>query len=755
MSALRLALLCFVGTLAGCDCAGLGLDQKRFACREDADCLEGSVCINRGSGLECVRRDAAMGGGSAAGGGSTAGGGAGGAGGGVAGGAAGGEAGGAAGGDAGGVAGGDAGGVAGGDAGGAAGGDAGGSTAGGVATGGGSTAGGAATAGGVGGSTAGGAATGGGVGGSSAGGAAGGSGVGPPTQLVFTTPSRSQAVLTCSFSITVETRDALGRPSPVSLPTTILLSAGGAMGVTLHGSNMCTSTPTTTAIIAPGSSSTTFYARGTTATNAMLTASANGLTSAVQALTFVDGPDSLVFTTTPPSPLRAGACFALSYQTRKGGVAMPVTSNVTVNFASNPTGSVRLYSDAACSAPTAGQVLISGSSTDTVFVRVLTGSAPVTLLAQAALLTPATLVATALPMVRRGTCSFDPQAWTLIDGGVDAGLIDGGPVTDLFASCPLSPNPISREATMMLFQATSAGAYQDGLVRCRLPVGGGLTCARRAGVASANVQWQVVEIPSGMRVVHVTNSACPAALTLPNVVDPARTFLLRSVSNTSLSYDDEDSPVVSLTGPTTVTLSTPGCEGIELQAVEWEGVTVARGSLDGGMDAGSALGSLLGLTPASLQRAVLAQSGTAVDGTMRTCSMMARSFTPGPSEVRFSRGLGDGGCATEVADFIASERLDFGSLATVQERTLTFLPGQTTQSPTITSVDTTRTFVFASNQSAMGQGMGETDSPVTSIPAEAAFTLELPATPTATTMTVRRARSSSTAVVTIYIVQVE
>ena len=108
-----------------------------------------------------------------------------------------------------------------------------------------------------------------------------------------------------------------------------------------------------------------------------------------------------------------------------------------------------------------------------------------------------------------------------------------------------------------------------------------------------------------------------------------------------------------------------------------------------------------------------------------------------------------------MADFIAHERLDFGSLATVQERTLTFLPGQTTQGPTITSVDTTRTFVFASNQSVMGQGMGETDMPTTSLPGEAAFSFELPATPTATTLTVRRARSSATAVVTVYIVQVE
>lgn len=548
----------------------------------------------------------------------------------------------------------------------------------------------------------------------------------------------------------------MGRPSPVTAPTTVALSVGAAMGITLHLANTCTSTPSTSVLLATGTSSTTFYARGTTPVNAMLTASAGGLGSAVQSLTFVDGPDTLVFTNAPPSPLRAGFCFALSYQTRRAGAALAVASNTPVTFAATPTGSVRYYADAACNSTTTVQTLTAGTTTDTVFVRVLTGSAPVTIQAQAGLMTPATLTTTALPMVRRGSCSFAGPSWTLIDGGVDAGLIDGGPVPDLFAFCSLSPQPVSRDATMMIFQSTTSGAYQDGMARCRLPSGGDLTCSRRNGGASATVWWQIVEIPTGLRVVHTGNSGCPAALTLPAAVDPAKTFLLRSISNTSNSYDDEDAPVVTLAGPTSVTLSKPGCEGIELQAVEWTGVSVTRGALDGGMDAGIALASVM-LTPgAPPQRTtLLTQSGTDINGAMRTCSMMARGFMPGPSEVRFSRGLGDAGCATEVADFIAYERLDFGSLATVQERTLTFLPGQTTQSPVITSVDTTRTFVFASNQAAMGQGMGETNMPVTSLPGEAAFSLELPATPTATTLTVRRALAASTAVVTIYIVQVE
>lgn len=531
----------------------------------------------------------------------------------------------------------------------------------------------------------------------------------------------------------------------------------GAVGVTLHTSNLCTSTPSTSVIIGTGSSSATIYARSTTVMNAMLTASAAALTSAVQALTFTDGPDTLVFTNAPPMPLRAGFCFPLSYQSRKAGAAMAVASNVTVNFLSTPNGSVRYYSDAACSAATTAQALTAGSSTDSIFVRVLTGSAPVTLQAQAALFTPASLTVTALPMVRRGNCGFSEQAWTLADGGAGLPPLDGGPVPELAVTCNLTPSPISRDATMLIFQSLTSGPYADAMVRCRLSLSSNITCSRRTGVTSASVHWQVVEIPSGLRVLHQgSSSTCPAAVTLATAVDPAKTFLLRSIANASANYDDEDAPTFTLTSPTNVALSQAGCDGFDLQTVEWTGLTVARGELDGGMGSGVGFASVTVLPSPSLQHALLSQSGTNIATMLGTCSMMARGYTqPGTSDVRFSRGLGDGGCATDTADYVAYERLDFGPLATVQERTLTFLPGQTTQSPTFLSVDTTRTFVIASNQSAMGQGMGETDMPITSLPAEAAFSLELPATPTATTMTVRRARSLSTARVTIYIVQVE
>ena len=61
-------------------------------------------------------------------------------------------------------------------------------------------------------------------------------------------------------------------------------------------------------------------------------------------------PTSLVFTTTPPSPLLAGLCFPLTVQARIGQLAAPVGSDTTVGLAVSLTNGSRFFSNATCSA---------------------------------------------------------------------------------------------------------------------------------------------------------------------------------------------------------------------------------------------------------------------------------------------------------------------------------------------------------------------------------------------------------------------
>lgn len=714
--------------LVGCDCASLGLDQKRFSCTTDEACSPGFVCLDRGSGLECVASSA---------GGGAAGGVAGGTGGGAGGGASGGEAGGAAGGESGGAAGGDAGGSAGGTAGGDAGGSAGGE-AGGAAGG---------TAGGVAGGTAGGSS------GGASGGQAGGATSQVPTQLAFSTPVRTQPTSVCSAAITIEARNAMDQMVPITNSITVALGVMQAnSGISFFTSASCSTAAISSVVLTTAAPTQTVFIRGTTAGPFTLTGSSTGLTAATQLTTMTLGPDTLAFTNTPPAVLRGGECFPLTYQTRRGAMPFAVTVNTTVTF--GPATGAKFYADPTCSTQLASQVLASGAFVDTVYVRVLVSTA-LSLTATAPFDGDA-LTVTALPIVRRGTCFF--RAQTAIDGGFDAdgGALDGGFSQLLGQTCTVSPPVGNLAQAMLLVQelGSQPGEHNDVMARCRLSNQSTIACLRRQGEHGLEVRWQVVELGSGLRVQAVTNAGCATSVPIPQAVDPAKAFVLRTLgTNAAGFYDDEDGVPFFLANATTVVApALNSCGGFDLQVVEWDGLSVTRGTLDGGLAAGVVSQTVLGLPPASTNRAVLVQAALDVDLMANTCALQVRGSLPGPSELALRRAMGDAGCA-DLLPRVVWERLDFGTRATVRELTITFGPGVLLVDTPITAVDPARTFVMSSNQTTMGQGMGETNyAPFTKI-AEAAFGFDL--TSNGTVLTTRRGRSSGSAVVTVYVVQVE
>lgn len=725
-----LASIVMTSFLFACQCDSLGVDQKRFSCSTDDDCLAGFVCLDRGSGRECVSGGAGGGasGGVAGGrGGGVAGGNAGGAGGGTAGGLAGGSSGGQSGGDGGGAAGGDSGGgVAGGDSGGSAGGSAGGAAGG---------------------------SSGGQAGGSTAGGQGGGATSQVPTQLAFTTPVRDQPTSVCSAAITLEARNAAGQMVPITSSITVTLGVMQAnSGISFFTSPNCSTAAVSSVVLTTGSPTQTVFVRGTNAGTFTLTASSTGLTSATQSTTMTLGPDTLAFTNAPPAGLRGGECFPLTYQSRRGATAFAVPINTSVAFGPS---TVKFYADPTCSTLVTSQVMASGSSLDTVYVRVLIAT-PVSITATAPFDSDA-LTVTALPIVRRGTCFF--RAQTSLDGGFDAdgGALDGGFAQQLTQSCPVSPPVGNLAQAMLLVQELAAqpGEHNDVMARCRLTSQGSITCQRRQGEFGLEVRWQVIEVGPSLRVQTFPRDACASSVTLPQAVDPSKSFLLRTLNtNTGGFYDDEDGLPFFLADATTVSApATNSCGGFDLQVVEWDGLSVTRGTLDGGLAAGVVSQSILGLPPASSNRAVLVQAALDMDLMASTCSLQVRGSMPGPSEISLRRAMGDAGCGSDLLPRVVWERLDFGTRATVREVTVPFGPGVPLVDTPITAVEPSRTFLLSSNQTTMGQGMGETDyEPFTKI-AEAAFGFDL--TSNGTVLSTRRGRSSGSAVVTVYVVQVE
>lgn len=586
------------------------------------------------------------------------------------------------------------------------------------------------------------------------GGQAGGATSQAPTQLAFSTPVRTQPTSVCSAAITIEARNAMDQMVPITSSITVALGVMQAnSGISFFTSASCSTAATSSVVLTTAAPTQTVFIRGTTAGPFTLTGSSTGLTAATQSTTMTLGPDTLAFTNTPPAGLRGGECFPLTYQSRRGAMPFAVTVNTTVTF--GPATGAKFYADPTCSTQLASQVLASGAILDTVFVRVLV-STPLSLTATAPFDGDAITV-TALPIVRRGTCFF--RAQTALDGGFDAdgGALDGGFSQLLAQTCAVSPPVGNLAQAMLLVQelGSQPGEHNDVMARCRLSNQSTIACLRRQGEHGLEVRWQVVELGSGLRVQAVTNPSCATSVTLPQAVDPAKSFVLRTLgTNAAGFYDDEDGVPFFLANATTVVApALNSCGGFDLQVVEWDGLSVTRGTLDGGLAAGVVSQTVLGLPPASTNRAVLVQAALDVDLMANTCALQVRGSLPGPSELGLRRAMGDAGCGADLLPRVVWERLDFGTRATVRELTITFGPGVLLVDTPITAVDPARTFVMSSNQTTMGQGMGETNyAPFTKI-AEAAFGFDL--TSNGTVLTTRRGRSSGSAVVTVYVVQVE
>lgn len=695
MRASRLPFVPLFALLAGCQCTPFGVDTTRFVCTTQADCLEGFECRDVGAGLECVKTGTAPDAGLR-----------------DAGGADGGDV------DAGEV---DAGGVDAGEV------DAGEVDAGDVDAG--DVDAGDVDAGEV---------DAGFDAGVDAGFDAGVIDAGPGA-LRFVNAPLIVGTGACSAQLTIETVGSDGGAVPVPAATTVALNSGPT-GVTFYVMGGCPAPQARTSVtIAAGSSAATFYASGSSAGTYSLTASAAPLTPASQNLVVVNTPTSLVLTTTPPDPVRGGTCLAASVEARRTGVPTNVLSATAVGLSVSPAGGARFYSDATCATSITNTTMAAGTAVASFFVKPLTGGANV--ITAAAPFGSANQTINTTPIVRRGTCNFVAR--------VD--LPDGGATRDREVTCAVSPALTDLSASLVLSQATAVVSGSElgvAEVRCRLTSTTTMDCNRAQDLDPASVHFQIAEVP-GMLVQRASSFSCPGSITLTTPVTLSRSFVLKAAANTTVNFDDEDALVATLTSPTTVSVFPTVCDGYDVQVVDWAGLTVVRGVIDGGLPTGVASDSVTGLAAAGLNRAVLVQPGVA-SGSPPICSAMVRAALPSGSSIAVTRAAGDAGCPNDLLPSLAWERIDFGNRAVVREYTRTLAPGVASAVVTVTPVDPTRTVVFASSQIAGGQGAGETDHGGSALFTESAFRLVLT---NSTTVTATRAETTSAAVITFYVAE--
>jgi hypothetical protein len=115
-----------------------------------------------------------------------------------------------------------------------------------------------------------------------------------PTQLAFTTPPRSGTVGQCLGPITVQTQNASGAATNATSATQIALGTNGSGA--FYGDEDCNSS-SSAADVAAGANSATFYYEATTRGTGshVLTASAAGLTSAIQSQTIAKLDQTIAF----------------------------------------------------------------------------------------------------------------------------------------------------------------------------------------------------------------------------------------------------------------------------------------------------------------------------------------------------------------------------------------------------------------------------------------------------------------------------
>ena len=561
-----------------------------------------------------------------------------------------------------------------------------------------------------------------------------------PTRLAITTASQTLYTSVCSQPVRVEVRDQLDQPIAVTTPTTITFSSAPPSLIFFRDANCQFPAGN---VIQPGTNNTSVYFRGSVAGSPFVTASGPSLTAATQMQSLVQAPNALAFVNPlPMPPVQAGLCFLATIEARSNGSPATLMADAPVTLQASPAGSMRFYSDAACTTAVTSVTIASGQSRRNLYVKTISGGNN-------------SIVATA-------SFGMSTQNFSVV-GVVNSGQCS---MTSLQTqdNCIVDPPQLDIGKTMLIFQATaSADNANVQEIRCRLVQTNLITCVRGVNGSGASIVWQTAELISGLTVRRDDATLCSQptiSLQLTPPVNASSSFILSSFSGqgTNLDGDDLSSARIVADGGAVLieNRSATPCQGYELQVVEMSGVTTLRGEA-GSLGLGQREVTVSSLPAASPNTVLFNQalvSGT-LSNTTPICNLMTRGEMPTPTSLRFSRGadivqLFE--CSMVTINELPWERVDFGTRARVQ--TIVVTPQNNSFDVVIGAVDLTRTLVFAGGMLAGGQSSGETsqnNSGDDGIGAGMArFELDSP-----TNVRVTRGRSSATAFITMYVVELE
>ncbi len=215
------------------------------------------------------------------------------------------------------------------------------------------------------------------------------------TRLAFVTAPQTLAAGACSALVGLQSQDSFGNavagPGALQVPLAALPA-----GLEVHEDSACADAPVAAVALAAGNSTRTFFVRAPRSGTYALTASASGLTPALQDVVITAASPSRLAFTSPPRTARAGACSeVLALEVRDGFDNPSAPGAVTLSLSAQG-APVAFFADDLCTVSLASLALPDGATTARLHVKgTLAGAADVTVAGAA--LSPATQAATLTP----------------------------------------------------------------------------------------------------------------------------------------------------------------------------------------------------------------------------------------------------------------------------------------------------------------------------------------------------------------------
>lgn len=443
----------------------------------------------------------------------------------------------------------------------------------------------------------------------------------------------------------VRTEDTFGN---VVAPTSTLALQGpladANLGAQFFSDAQCTAA--VPASIATGTTTSQPYyvvATGADAGTVIARSATGSIVSPAITLSLVGTPGSL--TVSDAGFVEASACRPVTVA-RLDGSGSAVTKGETSFILTSASASVTLHPTPDCAgagSATVNGAFMAGQSTVTYYLRGRSSNGaetvPVTVTDVLGGSTGSSTDATALPLVRRGSCN----------------IADNASNSRCELSPPLPGNDLSR--SFLLFSSTGGDASASlSNVACKLDAttNAAVVCNRAgdgaapAGDQSLLIEYQVVSYgrsvdAGGITVQHVPSGVTDSSGSFPVTIAPVPTgesFVLFSTYGTGSENGADDFPTMHLENGTTLRVLSAGAKNYEAQVVSISGAQVDRG--EAVLDAGVFFTQVPGIPAADVSRAFLLYSVRGVDrpdgGVQEMCKRQVRGGFDGGA-VYFARGF--------------------------------------------------------------------------------------------------------------------